>query len=85
MQTEDERSQVERCAKMTLAGRKGRAALCFPRVEADGDGGGSAWFQGYFVCSRSRSQLGLLGEQQPVDDWLACSLAHGCSWRRRWR
>jgi hypothetical protein len=69
---------------MTLAGRKGRAALCFPRAEGDGDGDGSAWFQGYFVCSRSRVQLGLLGEQQPVDDWLVGSLAHGCSWRMCW-
>lgn len=49
----------------TLAGRSGRAALCFPRAAGDG----TAWFQGYFVCARSRAQLGLLGEQQPVDDW----------------
>ncbi|KAK1941309.1 hypothetical protein P3T76_007175 [Phytophthora citrophthora] len=45
----------------------GRASLCFP---SDG-----SWFQGYFVCASSRAQLGLLGEEIPVDDWyVACGL-----------
>lgn len=48
-----------------FASAGGRAALCFPGGAADG----SAWFQGWFVCARSRAQLGLLGEQQPVDEW----------------
>eukprot|EP00644_Phytophthora_capsici_P003883 jgi/Phyca11/6906/fgenesh1_pm.PHYCAscaffold_15_\ len=42
----------------------GRASLCFP---SDG-----SWFQGYFVCASSRAQLGLLGEEIPVDDCVAC-------------
>ncbi|KAL3670245.1 hypothetical protein V7S43_004558 [Phytophthora oleae] len=42
----------------------GRASLCFP---SDG-----SWFQGYFVCASSRVQLGLLGEEIPVDDCVAC-------------
>ncbi|CAI5735523.1 unnamed protein product [Hyaloperonospora brassicae] len=43
---------------------KGRAALCFTR---DGN-----WFQGYFICSSSRTQLGMMGEEIPVDDCIAC-------------
>jgi hypothetical protein len=46
----------------------GRAALCFPQ---DGN-----WFQGYFICAGSRAQLGLMGEEIPVDDWYV--LAWGC-------
>ncbi|EEY54755.1 uncharacterized protein PITG_08303 [Phytophthora infestans T30-4] len=42
----------------------GRAALCFP---SDG-----SWFQGYFICASSRAQLGLMGEEIPVDDCVAC-------------
>lgn len=43
---------------------EGRAALCFPRD--------SGWFQGYFVCDGSRTQLGLMGEELPVDDCVHC-------------
>uniref|UniRef100_A0AAV1T3H0 Uncharacterized protein n=1 Tax=Peronospora matthiolae TaxID=2874970 RepID=A0AAV1T3H0_9STRA len=42
----------------------GRAALCFAR-----DG---SWFQGYFICKSSRTQLGMMGEEIPVDDCVAC-------------
>ncbi|KAG7388353.1 hypothetical protein PHYPSEUDO_012731 [Phytophthora pseudosyringae] len=48
----------------TFSSAGGRAVLCFPR-----DG---TWFQGYFVCASSRAQLGLMGEEVPVDDCVAC-------------
>ncbi|KAE9332782.1 hypothetical protein PF008_g14779 [Phytophthora fragariae] len=49
---------------LTFSSGGGRAALCFPR---DGD-----WFQGFFVCASSRTQLGLVGAKIPVDDCVAC-------------
>ncbi|KAL4171648.1 hypothetical protein KRP22_009738 [Phytophthora ramorum] len=49
---------------MTFSSSGGRAALCFPRD--------SNWFQGYFACASSRAQLGLMGEEIPVDDCVAC-------------
>uniref|UniRef100_H3GEM7 Uncharacterized protein n=1 Tax=Phytophthora ramorum TaxID=164328 RepID=H3GEM7_PHYRM len=49
---------------MAFSSSGGRAALCFPR---DGN-----WFQGYFACASSRAQLGLMGEEIPVDDCVAC-------------
>ncbi|KAI9912596.1 hypothetical protein PsorP6_006578 [Peronosclerospora sorghi] len=55
---------VQTTMPVTVAKRAGRAALCFPR-----DG---TWFQGYFICAASRTQLGLLGEELPVDDCVAC-------------
>ncbi|CAH0518586.1 unnamed protein product [Peronospora belbahrii] len=48
----------------TTFSSSGRAALCFAQ---DGH-----WFQGFLICSSSRTQLGLMGEELPVDDCVAC-------------
>lgn len=49
---------------MAFSSSKGCATLFF-----SGDG---TWFQGYCICTSSRAQLGLMGEEIAVDDCVAC-------------